>query len=536
MNAEPDPGISSSSLRGDSAPASQAEGRDLGMALHPEQEAAPQGSLGARATAGAAWIFVETGFVQGLAFVVFAVIARYVTAADVGLISITFIITQGARMLLFDGIATAVSRKPSPTAIEFTTGFWIMIANATIATALIVVAAPALQAAFAAPGLQRVVELMSITVMMYGISSMQETWLLRHFHFKALALRAIIASLAGAGVGVALAFKNFGVVALVSQQLVMMAVNAALLWVACPWKPALRFSRPIAREIVAFAVGLFPSRFIGMVNQNCDTILVGILFGPASVGIYNVAKRARLAVQLVAWGPINGVVLPMFAELQADPARFKRGVLTSLAIVSAFCTPLFFGLGAISHDAVLAVFGSRWTAAAPVLAILAFGGFAAVLASVNDSIFMTLGRPAVCSFAAVLYVVLAVPLFVYFREWPSLPFALPFVLPYCFLFPAYIWLCRRFTEIPVLAWVQSVFPSMLAGVVMFCAVRLLLGALPALPLAARLLIASGSGAAIYVAALYVLDRPTWLMTYDFAYRGTRKLRRAPPVQVSVSPL
>ncbi|MBV8455074.1 MAG: oligosaccharide flippase family protein, partial [Acetobacteraceae bacterium] len=144
------------------------------MELHPEPEAAPEASLGARATAGAAWIFVENGFVQGLAFVVFAVIARYVTAADVGLISITFMITQGTRILLFDGIGLAVIRKSSPTAIEFTTGFWMMLATATAATALIVAAAPALQTVFAAPGLQSVIKAMSLTVMMYGVSSMQE--------------------------------------------------------------------------------------------------------------------------------------------------------------------------------------------------------------------------------------------------------------------------------------------------------------------------------------------------------------------------
>jgi O-antigen/teichoic acid export membrane protein len=528
--------MTSSPLPGKSAPISQSNGQGASVELRPEPEAAAEASLGARATAGAAWIFVENGFVQGLAFVVFAVIARYVTAADVGLISITFIITQGTRMLLFEGIVMAVIRKSSPTAIEFTTGFWMMLANATAATALIVAAAPALQTVFAAPGLQSVIKAMSLTVMMYGVSSMQETWLLRHFRFKALALRAIVASLAGACVGIALALKNFGVMALVSQQLVMMAVNAALLWVACPWKPSLRFSRPVAREIATFAFGLFPSRLIGMANQNCDTILVGILFGPASVGIYNVAKRARLALQLVAWGPINGVVLPTFAELQAEPERFRKGVLASLAIVSALCAPLFFGTAAIAHDAVLVVFGPRWIAAAPVLAILAFGGFAAVLGTVNDTIFMTLGRPTICSLAAVLYVVLAVPLFLYFREWPSLPFALPFVLPYCLLLPAYIWLCRRFAEIPVLAWMRSVSPSVLAGVVMFCVVRLLVAVLPALPLAVRLLITCGSGATIYVAVMYVLDRPAWLMMYDFVSRFTRKFRRTPSIQVGVSSL
>ena len=75
---------------------------------------------------------------------VFAIIARYVTAADVGLISITFILTNGASMLFFDGITVAVTRKPCPTAIEFTTGFWIMRANASVARAVMIAMAPAL--------------------------------------------------------------------------------------------------------------------------------------------------------------------------------------------------------------------------------------------------------------------------------------------------------------------------------------------------------------------------------------------------------
>jgi O-antigen/teichoic acid export membrane protein len=505
------------------------------MGSLPEPKASPQASLAARATIGAAWIFVENGCVQGLAFVVFAVIAHYVTAADVGLISITFMLTQGARTLLFDGITNAITRKQSPAAIEFTTGFWIMQANATIATALLIAIAPALQAAFAAPGLKSVIVMMSVTVLMYGVSSMQEAWLLRHFHFKALALRAITASLTGAVVGIILAVKGFGVMALVSQQLAATVVNATLLWLACPWRPTLRFSRAVAREIFAFACGLFPNRCIVVANQNCDTILVGALFGPASVGVYNVAKRARLAMQLAAWGPMNGVVLPTFAELQGDPERFKKGVLTALALVAAFCAPIFLGTAAIAHDAVVVVFGSKWMAAAPVLAVLAFGGFASVLASVNDNVFLAKGRPAICSFMAVFYVLLAVPLFVYFREWPSLPFSLPFVLPYCLILPVYVWLCRRYVNIPVMAWARTASPSVLAGLVMFGAVRLLLAGFPGLPLAVRLVIACGSGAAMYVGALHVLDRRTFLMIYDFVCRSVRKLRRAPPVPVRVNP-
>jgi O-antigen/teichoic acid export membrane protein len=504
------------------------------MESPPEPEADPQASLGARATVGAAWIFVENGFVQGLAFVVFAVIARYVTPADVGLISIAFVLTQGARTLVFDGITNAITRKQSPAAIDFTTGFWIVQANAIIATVLIIAIAPALQTAFAAPGLGNVIAVMSVTVLMYGISSMQETWLLRHFHFRALALRAITASLAGAVVGIILAVKGFGVAALVSQQLAMMVVNATLLWIACPWRPTFRFSRPVAREIFGFAVGLFPNRFIVVANQNCDTILVGALFGPASVGVYNVAKRARLALQLAAWGPMNGVVLPTFAELQADPERFRKGVLTTLALVSAFCAPIFLGTAAIAKEAVLVVFGPKWIDAAPVLAILAFGGFAAILSNVNDCLFLARGRPAICSFMAVFYVLLAVPLFVYFQEWPSLPFALPFVLPYCLVLPVYIWLSSRLAGIPALAWIRSTGPSTLAGLVMFCAVRLLLAAFPALPLAVRLLIACAFGAAVYVAALYVLDRRTWRVVYDFVSRSVRKFRRTPPVPVTVN--
>jgi O-antigen/teichoic acid export membrane protein len=503
---------------------------DAGMESPPEPEASSHRSIGARATVGAVWIFVENASVQGLAFAVFAVIARYVTASDVGLMSLTFILTQGARALLFAGVTNAITRKQSPTATEFTTGFWIMQVNAIVATVLIIALAPALQGAFAAPGLQSVIDIMSLTVLMYGISSMQEAWLLRHFHFRTLALRSIAASLTGALVGIALAVKGFGVMALVNQQLTAMVVNATLLWVACPWRPSFRFSRSVAREICFFWFGLFPHRFITVAYQNCDTILVGMLFGPASVGVYNVAKRARLALQLAVAGPMNGVALPTFAKLQGDPEQFRKGVLAALALVSAFCAPIFLGIAATARDVVLVLFGPKWIAAAPVLAVLVFGGFASVLVSVNENVFIAKGRPAICSLMAVLYAALAVPLFIIFREWPSLPFALPFVLPYCIVVPVFVWLCQRYANIPVPAWVRATSPGVVAGIVMFLAVRLLRAALPVLPLVVRLPIACSSGAVVYAGALYVLDRRTWLMMYEFMCRFLRKLRRAPGLQ------
>lgn len=455
---------------------------------------------------GAAWITLEMVSVQGLSLLVFAVMARFLDPHDFGLASICFVLVHSCKNILFDSIATIIARKARGADDEYSTAFWMTMAVAAAAFAGLQAFSFAADKLFAAQGLGTVLRAMSAMLLVQGLARTQEVWMQRHFLYRSLAVRSICGALAGGAAGVACATQGFGVWSIVVQQIVTSLGGFALLWLTCPWRPGFVFSSRAAREILSFMGSMTGGNLAYAFNQNCDTILIGLFFGPSSVGIYSVAKRLRLALQLVAATPINGVALPSLAEAQHDPVRFARVLLTATSIVFAVCAPVFLGAAAISRDAIALVFGPQWVYAAPVFRWLALGGLFAIIVESNNTVFVIRNRPIWTLHIALLNVAATLLMFFALRTSRIDLIALPFVLPYLLVAPASVLLLRRATGLDLRLWLRAVLPPLIAAGALVLLIALIEPLLQSAPLPLRLAALVGGGAVVYAACFLLLSR------------------------------
>jgi O-antigen/teichoic acid export membrane protein len=458
-------------------------------------------SLKQRAFTGAIWMSIEMAGVQAASFIVFAVMAHFVAPRDFGLISISFLAVQSLQMLVLYNVSTVAVRKRDLMDLDFTTAFWITAGFGLLAFLLLFAISGWAEQLFRAPGLKPVLRAMAVVLLFMGLSRTHETWLMRQFQLKALAIRGIAGAALGGITGVILAVKGFGVTALVGQQIVISVVTTVLLWAVCPWRPKLKFSRTAAAEIFTFMRHIAPNNIVFVINQNCDTFLVALAFGPVSAGFYNMGKRIRLALQLVTGEPIKNIMLPTLAEMQDDPQRLQRGVLNGLSLVCAVCAPAFLGISALSHDLIIAVFGLEWQHAIPILRLLSFSGLAIVLLGYNDNIFILTRRPLWCLYVSLSYTVLAaIAIWVGF-ELKISAIALPFVVPYAVVLPLSAVLIANRTQLTLAQVAGAILPGIGAATGMFVALQLLTPHLQTFNIFLRLLILIPTGGAAYLALL-----------------------------------
>ena len=218
---------------------------------------------------------------------------------------------------------------------------------------------------------------------------------------------------------------------------------------------------------------IMPNSVVYAINQNCDTFLIALIFGPVNAGLYNVGKRVRLALQMVVGEPIRGIALPTLAEMQNDHEKLRRGILKSLMMLCVICSPAFFGASAVAHDAVHVIFGPKWMAAAPVMQLLSLGGLSVVLLAYNDNIFILKNRPMWCLYIALTYSLLAIVLVVCFWRFKIHAMALPFVLPYLIVFPLSAALVSRSIAVTPSQWIIAMLPGIGSAAVMFVFVQIL---------------------------------------------------------------
>ena len=478
------------------------------------------------AAKGAAWLTLEMVAVQAISLLVFAVLARFLSAADFGLVSICFVLVQSCRTVLFDNITVAVTRKAHGTDTEYATAFWLTVGISAACFLGVEALALRADALFAIPGLGQVLHGMGVIVLVQGLSRTQEQWMSRHFFFPRPGgpvpgrLRARRRRRGGRGRWPGSAYGRWSC--------------SRWRWPWSAWRrcgscaPGGRPSRSraeAARAILLFCRGLMGSSLTYTLNQNCDTLLIGFVFGPTSVGVYSVAKRLTLALTMVAATPAKTVAVPLLAELQADPARLGPMMLTTTAVIAAVCAPLFLGAAAVAPDAVALTFGPGWGTVGPVFAWLAAGGLATVLLEHANSVFVVAGRPAWTFYTGALNVLLIVPVFVLFGQGAGPWLALPFVLPGLALVPGAYALVARLAGVgPWRCLQQAALPTG-AALAMVATVLLAAPHLRHLVLPARLAAEVGLGALVYVAALALVSRRSFTMVRGLVRR--RALRTVP---------
>jgi len=474
-----------------------------------------------RAVSGGAWITVGMVTMQVISLAVFVTVAHFLSPADFGLISVCFVVLQTSKSLLIDNFANAVTRKSTTTPLEYSTAFWLTVGVSCLSFITIEASAGLLQRLFDIAGLAHIMQEMGAIMLVMGLGHTHECWMIRNFHFRALTIRGIVGAAVGGAAGAALAVFGYGVMALVVQQVLTFTVALALLWVSCPWRPELAFSRRAAAEILHFMLQTMPGSIVGILNQNCDIILVAYFFGSSSTGIYSAGKRLRLALQLAVATPVTGIAMPILADIQADPERLRRALLSAILLICAVCAPLFLGTSAVAEDVVHLMFGARWEAAAPVLAWLAAGGFVSVLIGCNDTVFIVRGRPLCSFYVSIIYTGLAVVGFAVCAPFGSAYLALPFVAPFILTLPISAWMVTLVTRVTLGDWLRATAPAVGAAFFMFVSVRLLGSQLDAIGTTVRLVVLCPAGALIYVSTLMMFGRGTTRTLLELLRKSTR---------------
>lgn len=321
------------------------------------------------------------------------VLAALLGPNDFGVVAIALVYIQLCYVFLEQGFSTAVIQREELEPAHLHAAFWMNLA-ACVALAGITVAVSGWWADVnGAPELQEVLSVLSLVLVFEGLLIVQDAYMQRHGQYKNLAWIWNVAALVGGILGIALALAGAGVWALVAQFLALDGCALVLTWIVSPWKPAFRFSRRHARDLLGFSSHVFLANMGGFVNRRADALLVGVFFGPVVVGVYRLADRFVDLLLELTMRPVGMVSLPFFSRLQRDRENLRNAVATCMRVTLIACVPALLVLAACS-DFVLAVMGPEWAAGADALKLLALAGIGKAIISFTGPLLFAVGKPA----------------------------------------------------------------------------------------------------------------------------------------------
>jgi PST family polysaccharide transporter len=410
--------------------------------------------LRTRAIRGVGWTAVQRWTVRATGFLTFVVLSRLLEPAEIGLAALAVAIATSFSVFVDLGTSDYLVRAPDVESRTTSTVFWMQLGLAVALGGPLALFAHPLADAIGTPALAPVLQALTLLLPIYAATAVPAALLHRRLSFAALALRDVLAAVAGAVAGVTLALLGAGVWALVTQSLIQAIVSLIGVLLAARWRPRATFSRRTLSSVVRFGGPLLGVQVMQMVRDRADAFLIGGLLGPAALGIWTVATRLLAIVAEVSTSVLDAVALPVFSRLLGNAGKFREVHRTSVAYTTTLLVPVLVVVAVTSPVLVPLLFGEQWAPSAPLAQILCLAYAIGGLGYLNRAVLVAHGRVgvelALTSSTAVLHVVAVsatAPMGLTAVAWAAVGEALVAVL-------AGVWALRRAVGIPrPVSWV-----------------------------------------------------------------------------------
>lgn len=330
--------------------------------------------LKGKAVNGAKWTTVSTIVTTVLQFSQLAILARLLTPEIFGLMAIVLLVNGFALAFADMGISNAIIHRQDITKSQLSSLYWINIMSGIFVYLVLIISVPGFIWFFNEPLLKDLIPLMALVFLLIPWGQQYQILLQKKLAFKTIAIIETFRVVCGVIITITLAVYEFGVYSLIFGQLTSITIRTlCFIYIGMKnWKPSLYFNIKELKGFLSFGFYQMAERSINFFSQRLDQLLIGTLAGIYALGLYNLAFNLIMQPILKINPIITRIAFPMFAKIQNDNARLKRGYFTVLKILTLINAPLLVGVAVTAPLLIPSVFGEKWSDAIILVQILSF--------------------------------------------------------------------------------------------------------------------------------------------------------------------
>jgi PST family polysaccharide transporter len=348
--------------------------------------------LGRRSRRGGA-VLLSAQMVRVLAqMATLVVLARLLPPSAFGLLAMVAAIGAVLDLLKEFGLSAATIQKQNISHAQVSALFWI---NAGVGAALglgLFLAAPLVARFYGQPELEAVARWLALGFVASGLTVQHWALLRRQMRFGAIASMETAADLLSFATAIGLAVAGAGYWALVAQRLLSPILLMLGSWALCRWRPARPARTPGVRGLLAFGASVTGSGLAVAFSRSIDQILIGWLWGPALLGLYERTTRLLLMPINTINAPVYATAMPALSRLHDQPERY-RSMFGQVMQKLGLLTMPAFALAAVTADWVVQILlGPSWTEAVPLVALFSVSAVYLPVLTAVSLLYMTQAR------------------------------------------------------------------------------------------------------------------------------------------------
>lgn len=307
-----------------------------------------------------------------LEMIVFSILSRLLTKSDFGYFAAMTGVMAIFQSISEAGLGSAVIQKKDPTNNFLRTAFALSVCFGAIGSLIVLVLAPWLATIVSDGYLTIPIRIMAFTILINSLVSMGNAQLYRRLEFKRISTISLLSYVAASCIGLYLAFKGFGLYAIIAYTALMPLFTMLILYATFAKIPRGTFDKNEVKGIVSYGGWLTLSVIAYKITQQLDKLIIPRAISVEALGAYNRPAGFTMNTANKIQNIFDSVLFPMLSDIQNNKDQvldiFYRavGLLNSFSVVLA-C--IFF----FNAELIITIFlGSNWLDLVPVMRVVSF--------------------------------------------------------------------------------------------------------------------------------------------------------------------
>lgn len=315
------------------------------------------------------WRFAERVGAQGVAFIVSIILARLLAPEVYGTIALVTVFIHILNVFVDSGLGNALIQKKDADDLDFSSVFYFNVIICCGLYLLMFFAAPFIASFYNDNTLTPVIRVLSLTLVISGVKNVQHAYVARTMQFKRFFFATLGGTVGAAIVGIYIAYKGYGVWALVAQQLFNTTVDTIILWITVKWRPKKMFSFDRLKGLFSYGWKLLVSSLLDTGYTELRQLIIGKKYTSADLAYYNRGNTfPHLIIDNVNTS-INSVLFSTMSQVQDDKKRLKEMTRRSMKTSTYIMAPLMMGMAFCAETIVRLLLTDKWIECVPYMRI-----------------------------------------------------------------------------------------------------------------------------------------------------------------------
>ena len=322
----------------------------------------------------------------------FSIMSRLLSKEDFGLFAAISAIIAVFSSISEAGLGASLVQRKNLDKRFLNNVFSLSLIMGLTLTVLLVALSGVLSTTILGKDLQNALVIMSITLLMHSLSSVNISILQRNYRFLAIGIINIVSLTISSIIAIILALNSYGFYSIIARACLAPIIVYFLSLMTAKTKFSFQLDKTSIKDIVNFSGWFMASRLLRNLSKQMDKLLMPKLLDVETLGAYS---RPKDFIEQFS-GKINGIfdtaLFPVLSSIQDDYNRLRSSLSRSFYYLNLFSTFLAIAFVFNSRLIIRVFFGDEWLNLVPAFIILSIAIVFNADGRLADCYFRSLGR------------------------------------------------------------------------------------------------------------------------------------------------